>query len=272
MHQSTVPQAVNETRPAFQEYQHQFVDYLRHQTINKALPETLPQRTRVYTRLLYNKIEGSLRNCFPITRELLGPEQWRQLVQLFIREHRCQSPLYREIPDEFIDYLMNESPQRELPEFIADLAHYEWMELVLETAKPAQTDRFFPVKGDLSTIIPALNPVLYLLHYRYPVQSIKAADEHWKNWPTNLNAYTQEAIILAGLRDRDYKIHFVELNPVTAHLIELLQENLHTGEQALLRLAAEMHYSDPDSILPFGINILQQLEEQQIIIGARNEP
>jgi hypothetical protein len=32
-----------------------------------------------------------------------------------------------------------------------------------------------------------------------------------------------------------------------------------------------MHYSDPGSILPFGINTLQQLEEQQIIIGARNE-
>jgi hypothetical protein len=202
MHQSTLPQPVNDTPLAFQEYQHQFVDYLRNQIKNTVLPETLPQRTRVYTRLLYSKIEASLHSCFPITRELLGPEQWRQLVQIFIREHRCQSPLYREIPDEFIDYLLNESPQRELPKFIADLAHYEWMELVLETEIPAQTDRFFPVKGGLSTLIPALNPVLYLLHYRYPVQSINASDEHWKNWPSNLKPYAQETIILAGLRDK----------------------------------------------------------------------
>ena len=55
--------------PEFQKYQHQFVDYLRNPL---KLPDSLPQRSSVYAKLLYGKIEGSLDNCFPISYQLLG--------------------------------------------------------------------------------------------------------------------------------------------------------------------------------------------------------
>ena len=271
MHQSPVSSSMNDSMPEFQKYQHQFVDYLRNPLKNEVLPESLPQRSSIYAKLLYSKIEGSLDTCFPISSQLLEPTRWKQLIQTFIRDHRCKSPLYREIPDEFVDYLMNEQNQLKLPKFIVELAHYEWMELVLETVKPSHSGNFFPVKSDLLTVIPALNPVLHLLHYHYPVQNITASDPYWKNWDTRLEPYPQEAIILAGLRDRDYKVHFIELNAVTARLVELIQEGFSTGEQALLELAAEMHYGDHETILPFGTEILQQLEEQHIIIGAHHE-
>jgi hypothetical protein len=48
----------------------------------------------------------------------------------------------------------------------------------------------------------------------------------------------------------------------------LLQEGVGTGEQALLELATEMHYGDHETILPFGMDILNQLKTQQIIIGT----
>ena len=271
MHPSPVISSINESMPEFQKYQHQFVDYVRNPLKNEALPESLPQRSSVYAKLLYSKIAGSLDNCYPISCQLLGPARWKQLIQTFIRDHRCKTPLYREIPDEFIDYLMHEQAQLELPEFIVELAHYEWMELVLETAKPLHSSEFSPVKGELLTIIPVLNPVLHLLHYHYPVQNITASDPYWKNWASRLEPYPQETLILAGLRDSHEQIHFIELNAVTARLIELMQEGFSTGEQALLELAAEMHYGDHETILPFGIEILQQLEEQQIIIGTHNE-
>ncbi len=271
MHPLTGIQADKDMLPAFLNYQHQFVDYLRNPPTDESVPETLPARVNVYAKLLHSKINGSLRTCFPILRELLGETQWHTLVQDFIKVHCCQSPLYREIPDEFVDYLMHETPQIELPEFIIDLAHYEWMELILETENSVNAPPILPVNDDLLTIIPALNPVLHLLHYRYPVQSINATDEYWKNWQDRLIPYEQEPVILAGIRDTDYKIHFIKLNPVTARLIELMQEGLSTSEQALLELAAEMHYGDLETILPFGIDILQQLTTQQIIIGAQHE-
>lgn len=266
---TTLPDKVK--LPAFQSYQQKFVDYLRNPLTTKALPEILPARVNVYAKLLHNKIDGSLRTCFPITRELLGPALWQLLINDFIKNHRCQSPLYREIPDEFIDYLMIEPPQIELPEFITNLAHYEWMELVLETAKPSHCIKTFPINDDLLNITPVLNPVLYLLHYQYPVQSINHLDVHWKNWRSRPASYKQHPLILAGIRDSQYQIHFIELNAVTARLIELIQDGFSTGEQALLELAAEMKYGDHETILPFGIDILQQLKTRQIIIGSQYE-
>jgi hypothetical protein len=268
---SPVISSITESIPEFQQYQHQFVDYLRNPLRHKVLPESLPQRSNIYAKLLYSKIEGSLDTCFPISCQLLGATRWKQLIQTFIRDHRCKSPLYREIPDEFVDYLMNEQTQLKLPGFIVELAHYEWMELVLETEKPSNSTEFFPVQGELLTVIPALNPVLHLLHYHYPVQNITASDPYWKNWDTRIEPYPQEVIILAGLRDNDDKVHFIQLNAVTTRLIELIQEGFSTGEQALLELADEMHYGNHESILPFGIQTLQQLKEQHIIIGAQNE-
>ena len=271
MQSSPVISSINDSMPEFQKYQHQFVDYLRNPLKNEVLPESLPQKSSIYAKLLFSKIEGSLDTCFPISNQLLGPIRWNQLIQTFISDHRCKSPLYREIPDEFVDYLMNQQSQMKLPEFILELAHYEWMELVLETVKPYHSDKVFVIKEDLLAVTPILNPVLHLLHYHYPVQNISASDPYWKNWESRLEPYTQETIILAGLRDNNDKIHFIELNAVTARLIELLQEGFSTGEQALLELAAEMHYGDHETILPFGTEILQQLKEQYIIIGARNE-
>lgn len=259
----------NASIPLFQQYQHQFVDYLRDPDKHKSVPQLLPERSTVYAKLLYSKIEGSLDTCFPISSQLLGAKRWQQLVKTFIKSHQCQSPLYREIPDEFVDYLMNEQTQLVLPNFILELAHYEWMELVLETAKHIDLTESRCNQEDLLTAIPILNPILHILHYHYPVQNISALDSYWKNWNSYKKPYPEKDIILAGIRDDSNDVHFIELNTVTARLIELSEEESCIGKQVLYHLAAEMNYDDLDSILPFGIEILQQLREQQIIIGTK---
>ena len=271
MQPSPVVSSINNSLPEFQQYQHQFVDYLRNPLKNEVVPESLPQSSNIYAKLLYSKIEGSLDNCFPISRQLLGTKRWTQLIQSFIKDHRCKSPFYREIPDEFVGYLMNEQTAIVLPEFIIELAHYEWMELVLETEKVTLSKPCFPIKENILNVIPAFNPVLHLLHYHYPVQNITASDPYWNNWVSRSEPYNQEPLILAGLRDNDDKVKFIEVNTVTARLIELTLEGFSTGEQALLELAAEMHYGDHETILPFGNDIFKQLEQQHIIIGAQNE-
>ena len=213
MHLLTNKQLKNNTRPAFLDYQQQFSDYLRNPQIDESLPALLRVRISVYANLLHNKIDSSLCACFPIARELLEDTIWHSLVNDFIQRHHCQSPLYREIPDEFIAYLMHEKPLIELPDFIVDLAHYEWMELILETERPSSNPEY-PSGDDLLSTAPMLNPVLHLLHYRYPVHLISPDDDYWKNWQQRSTPYAQAAVILAGIRDTDYNIHFIELNTV----------------------------------------------------------
>ena len=257
-----------ESIPGFQQYQHQFVDYLRNK---KELSKSLPEESRIYAELYYSTVESCLHMCFPICSELLGEESWQQLMQCFIKEHRCQSPLYREIPNEFISYLLTNKPVMILPEFINDLTHYEWMELILETAEENSTPTLFPQKITLLKSVPILNPVLHIVQYRYPVQDITASDTLWKNWRMRTEPYVQTSTILAGFRDSQEQVKFVELNPVTARLIEILKNNTRNQEHVLLQLSDEIQYSDPKQFLEFGRDMLKQLSEQHIIIGAVSE-
>ena len=90
---------------------------------------------KVYNELLYNNLEGFLLACFPVLRKVLGKRKWTLLVRDFFTVHRCQTPFFRQIPDEFIDYLKNERGDRaEDPGFLQDLAHYEWVELTLSVS------------------------------------------------------------------------------------------------------------------------------------------
>lgn len=81
------------SRPLFQQYQQQFVDYLRDPQQDLSLSDTLPEASQVYAGLYYSTIDDCLHRCFPITYEILGDIIWQQLVRLFIKQHSCQSPL-----------------------------------------------------------------------------------------------------------------------------------------------------------------------------------
>jgi hypothetical protein len=131
MSQAPLASALNPDQQEFLDYQLQFVNYPR-DSRPELLANGLPPNASVYANLLHRKMDGSLCVCFPITRSLLETERWDNLVKVFIRDHHCQSPLYREIPDEFVDFLINAKLQLSLSDFMVDLAHFEWMELVLE--------------------------------------------------------------------------------------------------------------------------------------------
>src|SRR5690606_5861953 len=49
-----------------------------------AAPEGIEdRRLGVYRELFFNNVEGLLAGNFPVIRELLGPERWRQLARDF---------------------------------------------------------------------------------------------------------------------------------------------------------------------------------------------
>ena len=83
------------------------------------------RRLKIYRDLIYNNIEGFVSGGFPVLRSLYDDVQWEELVRLFMDGHRCKSPYFLEISQEFIGYLMNEHQLRDCdPEFMAELAHY----------------------------------------------------------------------------------------------------------------------------------------------------
>ncbi|KAA9132502.1 DUF2063 domain-containing protein [Marinihelvus fidelis] len=216
----------------------------------------------LYRRNLASFIEGS----FPVLYRLLDEDKWRTLIRDFSDTHRCQTPLFPEIPREFLRYLQDErGEQPDDPPFLLELAHYEWVELALDLdpqdleAIPAQAD------GDLVDGVPVLSPLAWPLAYRYPVHEIRPEFQ-----PDSPPA---EPTLLLVYRDRGDRVRFTRLNPLTAGLLAELQANPdHTGRQAITAVARANGHPDPDAMVEAGTRLLGGLRERDVILGARPDP
>ncbi|NJD05050.1 MAG: DUF2063 domain-containing protein [Methylococcaceae bacterium] len=272
MTQSSTTQNGSSTLPAFQAYQYQFTRYLRNPGNCRLPPGVSAKHIGIYAELFRNKIEDSLLSCFPITRELLGKRHWSRLIRRFIAQHRCESQLYRQIPDEFIAFLQNERSNATDPPFLMELAHYEWMELVLSVGNEAVPEAGIQIDGDWPDGQVVFAPALQLLRYAFPVHRISAELSGWQKWKSwrrqPLNDLTEQTFLL-GFRNRFDDVRFLEINPATARLIELLADQHLSGRQALMRLSRELGAADPQAIATFGIDVLNRLKNQDAILGVR---
>lgn len=243
-------------KPDFQEFQRAFGRHLRdpHHTPR---PEGVPaRRMAVYNELLFNNICGFLDACFPICRQLLGEQRWRRLNRTFYRDWPLHTPWFREIPREFVRYLNEAEIAQPRPAWFAELAHYEWVELALDTMDAPQPG--YDPAGDLVAGQVVLNPVCLVVAYVWPVHQIRPDYRPRKPDPTQLAIY----------RDVNDQIQFTALNPVTARLLALLGAAKMTGEQALTRIADELQYPDPRRLLGFGAGILDELQRLGIVLGV----
>ncbi|MDD5037240.1 MAG: putative DNA-binding domain-containing protein [Methylococcaceae bacterium] len=257
-----------DTTPPFQRFQRQFLANLRDPRRHAAPPGVPASRMRLYQTLLYNKIEDSLLACFPVTRALLGKRRWARLVKSFIAGHRCVLPCYRQIPDEFVAYLENRPALDGEPPFLAELAHYEWIELVLTVAEEEPGLPTMAPGGDLLAGRPVFAPVMRLLSYRYPVHRIAPGKPGWARWNKIAGEAATEPTFILGFRTPEDDVSFIELNPAAARLVDLLQTTGSSGLDALKRLAAEADYPDIAAFVSFGAEILQGLKNQSAILGA----
>jgi hypothetical protein len=249
-------------RSGFIEQQYAFAAHIRDPAGHAAPPDIEDRRMAVYRELFYNNVEGFLANSFPVLRKLLDDERWHALARDFFSRHRSHSPLFAEIPQEFLNYLEQERGEDEGdPPFLRELAHYEWVELALSIAE-AETTQGFDPQGDLLDGAPYLSALAWPLTYRYPVHRIgpEFIAETPGEQPTYLMAY----------RNRQDDVSFVELNPVSARLFAILQGNAGmTGRAALQIVARELRHPDPGVVIHGGQQMLEQWRELGIVLGIK---
>lgn len=249
--------------PSFQQYQMEFSSHIRNPQLNKRPRGVSVRGMKIYNELLYNNLEGFLLACFPVLHRVLGKRKWGRLIRDFFTFHRCHTPLFRQIAEEFVLYLKNARAEQDGdPVFLSELAHYEWIELMLSVSNKEVGRTQIDPDGDLISKKPALNPVLVLQSYAYPVHLIGPRFK-----PT---ATPQQETHFAILRDHVDEVKFILLNPLSLRLLVLLQTATLTGEQALLQIAQEMQQSDPAIILAGGKEILRSLREAEVILGVWN--
>ena len=246
-------------RPRFQRRQIEFTAHLRDPDAAPRPGDVEGRRMALYRELLYNNVEGFLAKGFPVLRAITSDARWNELVGDFFSRHRSASPLFREIPEEFLHYLVEErSEHPDDPPFLAELAHYEWVEMALALSDEEIDGSAIDRDGDLLDGVPVLSPLAWALGYRYPVHRVSP----------DFLPETQEATFLLVYRDRRDDVGFLELNPVTARLVELLREApASTGRQLLKRVAAEIDHPDPRVVIDAGESLLEDLRQRDVIVG-----
>lgn len=250
--------------PSFQRYQQEFCAYIR-DPIQQPRPKNVPaKRMAVYKEIVFNNLFESVSACFPVAQQVLGKRDWLNLVRAFLREHSANSPIFRKIPEEFLSFLASQTASN-LPPYLQSLCHYEWIELFVSSmanssAETAINTRAIDPTGDLLAGQPVFSSTMQLLHYNYAVQKISPRYKPKAKVSTQLLVY----------RDAEYVVKFVELNPVTYRLIELLQQEATTSKQALTTVANELNHPQAESVIQFGLEILEDLRNQGIILGVDN--
>ena len=170
------------------------------------------RRLRVYRELVSNNISSFIHNCFPVSRRIHGAG-WQPLIDSFVAEHSCRSPLFLDIPAEFLAFATARwGDAIGGKAFAAELLHYEWMELVVAT-RPAQP--LAPWSGDSDQPLQLYAAAIPLL-YRYPVHQLSSDYQPAEapEQPTGLLVY----------RDGDDEVRFMAMAPLLVAALQLLAE------------------------------------------------
>lgn len=252
------------TTPDFIKKQFEFTKHIRDPDNNAAPPEIEDRRLAIYRELFFNNVEGFISDCCPVFRSVVSDDYWNHLIRDFFVKHRCHSPLFLDITKEFVDYLQQEHELTENdPPFMLELIHYEWTEQALCIADDTVDLSSIDPNGDLLQEPPVISPVAWPLSYNYPVHKISEDFQ-----PTEEQS---QATFLVVYRDRNFDIGFLEINPVTARLLELIMQNdaqALTGKEILEAIAQELGHDNPETVINAGSVIMQDLQASGVLLGT----
>ncbi len=253
------------TLPAFKKHQYEFTAHIRNPEKNARPNGIEDRRMGIYRELLYNNVEDFIASGFPVIREIYNDKNWHKMIRDFFANHKSHTPYFLEISQEFIHYLQNErQPQDEDPAGLIELAHYEWVEMALHVSDETINMDNIDANGDLLTQRPVFSPLAWPLVYQFPVHTMGPG-----NLPVKAPA---QATYLVVYRNRNDEVRFLEINPVTARLIDLLQENeSYTGLDTIKHISKEMNHPNPDVVKQGGETALEELQQYGIILGTRND-
>lgn len=252
-------------RPKFQEQQYAFAAHIRDPQKAPAPEGIEDRRMAIYRELFFNNLKSLLSNMFPVLRKLHSDQHWNRLVRRFMQRHQAQTPYFLQLPAEFLDFLQNEyEPGPDDFPFLVELAHYEYIDLALSVSEDTNDFEGIDPDGDLLAGVPVKSALTWVYAYRYAVHRI--SEEFLPDAPA------EQPVYLAVYRDTDDKVGFLELNAITAGLLNAVEENDagETGEALLRKLAADIDYPDTAAFVAHGLAAMQEMRSLDILTGTRS--
>jgi len=249
---------------SFKDKQYAFAAHIRDPE-NVAVPEGIEaRRMAIYRKLFFNNLFSLLGKFFPVLRKIHDDDHWRRFIRSFMQHHQAQTPYFLKLPEEFLGFLQNEYQTREddYP-FLVELAHYEYAELALSVSEDENDADGVDPDGDLLVGVPVKSVLAWSFAYHYDVHRISS--DYLPTEPS------EHPVYLALYRGNDDSVGFLELNAVTAALLDAIENNTKTdtGEQLLRALAIKINYPDADALVDHGAGALREMRQLEILTGTR---
>ena len=246
-----------------------FAHHVRDPGAHPPPPGIEERRLRVYRELFLASIDGLLAGNFPVIRRTLPDATWQALVRAFYTTHRCTTPLFTEVAREFVDWLAARDPSAGDPPWLAELAHYEWIELSLQIQQDDGQRRSRPgdganeelrLQGAACKI--SLSPLARPLAYAWPVHRIGPEYQPAASPAT--------PTLLLARRDAAGDVQFSELSPLVFRLLQLLggEAGADTEDAVLDVLAAEAGETGNVDFQRTGHAMLRRLQDEGTVIRA----
>ncbi|WP_151192766.1 DUF2063 domain-containing protein [Cysteiniphilum sp. JM-1] len=226
-----------------------FTCNLRQQSAAKDIPNINHEQMEIYQNLIYNNINNTLKRAFPVSVSILSKEQWRILTLGFLAHYESKSPYFYDLPKQFVEYI---NTLEKLPwSFLHELMHYEWVELDIELS--VESERNPDSHAHYMT-----NNSTRVLVYRYPVHQI-SKDFTPEKPPLN-------PTFLVVYRNLNFKVLFMEVNLLSAHLLELLMTEPQSIDQAITTAAHNLSLPVSEDLLQNGRALCQSYIDKNILI------
>ena len=238
--------------------QAEFAAHIRDPESNQRPSDIEPRRMAVYKRLFYDNIESFCARTFKAFRAIADDGYWHSLIRSFIKSHRCSTPYFREIPNEFLQFLVERGESDERYPFMIELCHFDLVRIELYFAPES-----IEGKNRLTSLDARIqrSPLVRLLSYQWPVHKI-GEDFEVSNTPT-------EPTWLIAFRNRKSNVEFLVSNPRTIRMLEILEQP-QSVKELIQALVAELNSSD-DSLDEQAYATLKSLVRSGVVVLANSE-
>ncbi|NNC78496.1 MAG: DUF2063 domain-containing protein, partial [Woeseiaceae bacterium] len=223
-------------RRSFQEKQYELAAHIRDPQHFPAPEGVEDRRIAIYRELFFNNLRSLLGTMFPVLRKLHDDKHWGRFIRSFMRSHQAKTPYFLQLPQEFLAHLQSgyEAADDDFP-FLVELAHYEYAELALSVSTDENDMEGIDPDGNLIDDAPIKSVLAWVYAYQYPVHRISPSF-----LPTEP---LEQPVYIAVYRRPDDSVGFLELNPVTAGLLNAIDENSagRSGRELLRDIAASIN-------------------------------
>lgn len=219
------------------------------------------ERFLIYRKLVHNRLRAATRESIPRCAARRGKEKFIADFAGFMEEHACASPYLRDIPAEFVEWVVARwKADAEVSPYLGDLARHELLEADVRndpdggeapTGKPVALDAALVFDGSTR-----------LMRYDYAVHKLSYATDDRSDPPEVLTH-------LLVYRDAEVKVRYLELTPWAAAVMDRLLAHGDAVQPGLLAAAAAMGEALDDDKLGKAATLFADLAERGVLLGAR---